>query len=106
MIVQRCSSYGEAIRAALKWLKEHEGETLAESFEARSGAFGMRSATRSAGYRLEFDAVNGAHINVWSKKVEGPHFVFPGNEADVRAKWRQLFYELDIKKRSCTDYPA
>jgi hypothetical protein len=43
------------------------------------------------GLCIEYDARNGAHINVFAGKAKGPHFVFPGNEASVNAILRQLF---------------
>ena len=44
-----------------------------------------------AGYRIEFDVRNGAHINVFAGKEKGPHFLFPGNENSVNSVLRQLF---------------
>jgi hypothetical protein len=64
----------------------------------------MRTIDGGAGYRIEFDARSGAHINVWSRKEKGPHYVFPGNEGAVRAKWRQLFlWDPKLKRRSTED---
>jgi hypothetical protein len=96
-------SYGEAIDAALAWLKVSGVSHLDEAFEARSGAFGMRTLDGGSGYRLEFDSRVGAHINIWHHHTKGPHFIFPGNEGDVKAKWRQLFLWDNIKWRSELD---
>ncbi len=44
------------------------------------------------GYRIEYDARNGAHINVFAGKEKGPHFVIENaTEADINAILRQLF---------------
>ena len=104
METHRCTSYHEAITKALEWLKIHGTATLDEAFEAKMGGFGMRTMDGSSGYRLEFDVRSGAHINVWSGKLKGPHYTFPGNESDVRAKWRQLFWwDPRLKRRSSLD---
>lgn len=101
METRACKDYGEAIREALWWLTTHGAATLDEPFEARMGGFGMHTQDGSSGYRLEFDSQNHAHINVWSGKIKGPHYTFPGNESDVRAKWRQLFlWDPKLKRRS------
>ncbi len=88
---EQFNSYSEAITAALKWLNEHGVSNFDEVYESRNG-FGMKTYGGGSGYRLEFDQRSGAHINVWHHKIKGPHFLFPGNEQDVRAKWRQLFW--------------
>jgi hypothetical protein len=64
METQPSNTYGDAITAALDWLKLRGVTNLDEAFEARSGGFGMRTADGSSGYRLEFDSRVGAHINV------------------------------------------
>ena len=99
METQRFINYGLAIAAALEWLKTR-GAILDEAYESKYG-FGMRNYDASAGYRIEFDNRSGPHINVWFHKIKGPHFVFPGNENDVRAKWRQLFWwDPRLRRRS------
>lgn len=104
MEIRRFNTYGEAISATLAWLKARDVDNLEEAFEARSGGFGMRTTDGSSGYRLEFDSSAGPHINVWHHKIKGPHFAFQGNEQDVRAKWRQLFWwDSKVKKRSSDD---
>jgi hypothetical protein len=97
-------TFGEAIDAALEWLRVRGVTRLDEAFEARMGAFGMRTSDGRSGYRLEFDSRSGAHINVWHHKVRGPHFTFQGNERDVQAKWRQLYWwNPRLRRRSNTD---
>ena len=105
METHRWASYHEAITKALEWLKVHGAGVLDEAFEAKFGGFGMRTIDGSSGYRLEFDDVrSGAHINVWSRRLKGPHYTFPGNKADVQAKWRQLFWwDPRVKRRSSQD---
>lgn len=101
METRQFTSYGDAITAAIAWLKRQGADTLDEAYEARMGGFGMRTIDGSSGYRIEFDPRSGAHINLWSRKLQKAHFMFPGNEQDVRAKWRQLFWwDPKIKRRS------
>ena len=96
-------SYNDAIRAALDWLRGQKVE-LEVPFEARLGAFGMRSSDGSGGYRVEFDNRSQAHINVWSHSQKGPHYTFPGNDAAVRSIWRQLYHwDPELKRRNQPD---
>jgi hypothetical protein len=44
---------------------------------------GMSTADGEVGFRVEFDARNGARINGWSGKEKGPHFGFKGNQSTV-----------------------
>ena len=100
----QCNTYGDAIKAALDWLRLRGVTNLDEAFEAKFGGFGMRTFDGSSGYRLEFDHRSSAHINVWHHKVQGPHFTFRATEQDVRAKWRQLFWwDPKVKRRSDQD---
>ena len=100
----RFTNYNDTIRAALDWLCDQKVQ-LDEAFEARMGGFGMRSLDGSGGYRIEFDARNQAHVNVWSHSQKGPHFVFQGNGNAVRSLWRQLyFWDSKLKRRSQQDY--
>jgi hypothetical protein len=104
MEIRRVNTYGHAINAALEWLRSHGVTSLDEAFEARKGGFGMRTLGGASGYRLEFDTRSGAHINVWHHKMKGPHILFQGNQQDVRAKFRQLFYwDPKLKWRSSLD---
>lgn len=43
----------------------------------------MKTADGSVGFRVEYDARNGAHINVWAGKEKGPHFTFEGSQSKV-----------------------
>ena len=98
-----CTTYGDAIQAALDWLSKRGIVNLDEAFEARLGGFGMRVLGGSSGYRIEFDQRSGAHINVWHHKDPGPHFTFRGNEQDIKSKWRQLFWWDPRVKRRCVE---
>ena len=91
MLTEHFISYGDAIAAALAWLRER-GIHVDQPFESRLSGFGMRTYDQSAGYRIEFDSRSGAHINVWCRHEKGPHYVFPGNEKAVQATHRQLFW--------------
>jgi hypothetical protein len=51
---------------------------------------GMKSADGSVGFRVEYDARNGAHINVWAGKEKGPHFTFEGNQSMVNQIVKQF----------------
>ena len=51
---------------------------------------GMKTADGKAGFRIEFDERNGAHINVWSGKEKGPHFTFDGDQASVNRIVKQF----------------
>lgn len=43
----------------------------------------MTTANGKTGFRIEFDERSGAHINVFSGKLKGPHFQFNGNQNTV-----------------------
>ena len=44
---------------------------------------GMQTLDGKVGFRVEYDARNGAHINVWAGKEKGPHFTFDASQATV-----------------------
>lgn len=44
---------------------------------ARAGQpVGMQTIDSKTGFRVEYDERSGAHINVWSGKTKGPHYLF------------------------------
>lgn len=43
---------------------------------------GMKD-NQGRGFRIEYDDRNGAHINVYNKKVKGPHFKFDASKKTV-----------------------
>ena len=85
-------NFNDAQRAAQDWL-ETRGFNAAEAEESVSKFTGEVNGMRSGnvGYRIEYDAQNGAHINVFSGKEKGPHLLFPGNENAVNSILGQLF---------------
>jgi hypothetical protein len=85
----QASSVGDAINKALAWLNT-QGVHVTEPKEWRSGYYGMADAN-GYGYRVEFDARSGAHVNVTAHKKNGPHIKFPGNKQTVETWKRQMF---------------
>ncbi len=85
-------NFNDAQRAAQSWLKTRGfNPAMAErSVSKFTGEVNGMKADRT-GFRIEFDARNGAHINVFSGKEKGPHFLFPGNDNSVKSILRQLF---------------
>jgi hypothetical protein len=60
-----------------------EQATLGKFGENAGKPIGMKSANSSVGFRVEYDARNGAHINVWAGKEKGPHFTFEGSQSMI-----------------------
>jgi RHS repeat-associated protein len=79
--------FNQARNAAMEWLRARgfkaEQATLGKFGENAGKPIGMKSADGSVGFRVEYDARNGAHINVWAGKEKGPHFTFEGNQSMV-----------------------
>ena len=75
--------FNQARNAAVEWLETRgfkaEQATLGKFGENAGKPIGMKTADGSVGFRVEYDARNGAHINVWAGKEKGPHFTFEGN---------------------------
>lgn len=75
----------------MTWLRTkgfQVGTATRGRFGAAQGTInGLRSG--GTGYRIEFDARSGAHINVFSGK-EKWHFIFPGGQSAVKSLLRQL----------------
>lgn len=80
--------YEQARNAALEWLEQRGFRAEVPVYnrfpESERGTkiIGWKTAEGNIGYRIEFDARNGAHINVFAGKEKGPHFTFPG-DADL-----------------------
>jgi len=90
------TSFNGAMNEALGWLESQGVTELTSPTLARLGPdkglpIGMKTADGFAGYRIEFDARSGAHINVWAGKANAPHIKFTGNENSVKSVIRQLF---------------
>jgi RHS repeat-associated protein len=78
-------SYEQARDAALKWLERFNFKAEKPNFKRfpeseRSTPNGMTTADGKTGFRVEYDERSGAHINVESGKIKGPHFSFEGTE--------------------------
>ncbi|MBK5407518.1 hypothetical protein JFU58_03060, partial [Pseudomonas sp. TH34] len=79
----RSSTYEQALNKALRWLREnnfHAEKPKLGKFGTSSGKpIGMQTMDEKTGFRVEHDKKNGAHINVWSEKKKGPHYLFEGS---------------------------
>jgi hypothetical protein len=89
-------SSNDAQRAAIEWLREagYTGKLAQRTTSKFTGQVcGMEEVINGhrVGWRIEFDVRSGAHLNVYSGAGKGPHFLFPGQQADVTALLRQLF---------------
>jgi len=84
------NSAHNAMSGAMKWLTAR-GFTSGDATLARLGPKGTINGMRSGdvGYRVEFDARSGAHINVFAGK-EKWHFAFPGGEGAAQSLLKQL----------------
>ena len=73
---------------ALEWLGKRgfkaEKQTLGRFGDIAGRPVGMQTLDGKVGFRVEYDARNGAHINVWSGKEKGPHFTFEASEKTVK----------------------
>jgi hypothetical protein len=88
------ANYNSAIQDALKWLRNQgvDTSTLTEVRQSRIGnGRGLATPGGRAGFRVEWDPHNQAHINAWAGKSKGPHFKFPGNEKSVSGLLRILY---------------
>ncbi len=43
----------------------------------------MQTADGKTGFRVEYDERSKAHINVWSSKNKGPHYLFDASKKTV-----------------------
>ena len=87
-------SSGKAINHALDWLRGQGVDvTKLEPYTYKFGGKGMAlPGTKGAvGFRVEFDARNGAHVNVMNRKAIGPHLRFKGNQKSVNTLLRRLY---------------
>ena len=88
------SSYEQARNKALKWLEERgfkaERVNIGKFGSTRGKPVGMTTADGKTGFRIEYDERSGAHINVFSGKDKGEHFLFDASESVV-TKLQKLF---------------
>lgn len=88
------SSYEQARNKALKWLEERgfkaERVNIGKFGSTRGKPVGMTTADGKTGFRIEYDERSGAHINVFSGKDKGEHFLSDASESIV-TKLQKLF---------------
>ncbi|WP_353622529.1 RHS repeat-associated core domain-containing protein [Citrobacter sp. Cpo107] len=88
------SSYEQARNKALKWLEERgfkaERVNIGKFGSTRGKPVGMTTADGKTGFRIEYDERSGAHINIFSGKDKGEHFLFDASESVV-TKLQKLF---------------
>lgn len=81
------ADYNLARNAALEWLTARgfkaEAVVLGKFGPNAGKPIGMQSLDGKIGFRVEYDARSGAHINVWFGKEKGPHFEFEATEEMV-----------------------
>lgn len=79
--------FNQPMHEALGWLLaggfRAEVPTIGKFGSTAGRPIGMQTADGKVGFRVEFDARNGAHINVVAGKERGPHFTFAASEATV-----------------------
>jgi RHS repeat-associated protein len=79
--------FNQARNAALDWLGARgfkaEQATVGKFGDNAGKPIGMKTADGKVGFRVEYDARNGAHINVWAGNEKGPHLTFDGNQSMV-----------------------
>jgi len=80
--------FNQAMNKALGWLGERgfraETPTLGRFGDIKGKPIGMQTIDGKTGFRVEYDARSGAHINVWSGKEKGPHYEFEASEKTVK----------------------
>jgi RHS repeat-associated protein len=86
-------NFNSAIARAFEWLHSQgvDTSTLTQVRDFKFGGRGLTNAAGNIGFRIEWDPKIGAHINVFNRKVIGPHLTFPGNEKSVKTLLRVLF---------------
>ncbi|MEI8592575.1 RHS domain-containing protein, partial [Xenorhabdus bovienii] len=87
-------SYDKARNKALEWLEERgfkaEKVNTGKFGSTKNQPVGMTTADGKTGFRIEFDERSGAHINVFSGKDKGDHFLFDATEKTV-TKLQKIF---------------
>lgn len=87
-------NFNDAQANASAWLRERGFDpTKAQpNISKFTGEVNGLKMDGNIGFRIEFDARNGAHINVFAGKEKGPHFLIENvNEAGLNAILCQLF---------------
>ncbi|MFP1853859.1 RHS repeat-associated core domain-containing protein, partial [Lonsdalea quercina] len=87
-------SYEQARNKALKWLEDRgfkaEKVNTGKFGSTKGKPVGMTTIDGKTGFRIEYDERSGAHINVFSGKDKGEHFLFDAPESTV-TKLQDLF---------------
>lgn len=87
-------SYEQARNKALKWLEERgfkaEKVNTGKFGSTRGKPVGLTTADGKTGFRIEYDERSGAHINVFSGKEKGEHYLFEATESSVK-RLQRLF---------------
>jgi len=88
------NTYEKALNKALLWLQERnfvaEKVNTGRFGSIKGQPIGMTTLDGKTGFRIEFDERSDAHINVFSGKEKGEHFLFDATESDV-TKLQKLF---------------
>lgn len=87
-------NFNDAQANAMSWLRDRGFDpTKAQpNISKFTGEVNGLKMDGNIGFRIEFDARNGAHINVFAGKEKGPHFMVDKvDEAGLIAILRQLF---------------
>ncbi|WP_339426248.1 RHS repeat-associated core domain-containing protein [Photorhabdus heterorhabditis] len=87
-------SFEQARNKALNWLTDREFKAekvnTGKFGSTKNQPVGMTTADGKTGFRIEYDERSGAHINVFSGKEKGEHFLFDATEKTV-TKLQKLF---------------
>ncbi|WP_350307607.1 RHS repeat domain-containing protein, partial [Photorhabdus viridis] len=87
-------SFEQARNKALNWLTDRkfkaEKVNTGKFGSTKNQPVGMTTADGKTGFRIEYDERSGAHINVFSGKEKGEHFLFDATEKTV-TKLQKLF---------------
>ncbi len=86
-------NFNDAQRNALHWLNQNgfDASKATVSISKFTGKpYGLKMGN-NIGFRVEIDMRFGAHINVFSAKQKGPHYLFNGNASAVDSILRKLF---------------
>jgi hypothetical protein len=92
--VLKFQDYNQARNAALAWLESRgfraEKTNIGKLGDTKGTPVGMKSADGKTGFRIEYDARNGAHINVFDGKEKGPHITFEASQKTVEKITKQF----------------
>jgi len=82
------------MKKAMAWLTprgfKSEKPNLGKFGSTKGKPVGRTTCDGKTGFRVEYDERSGAHINVFSGKEKGPHFLFDASEKTV-TKLQKLY---------------